>query len=154
MPPIPVCPDCFTEFIPAYVDTTAPAGWIDLLIADIVVAQASGTAYEGCGYIAANVRVRDTKGPANACIVVTVKNIGGKAAKSVRLDMFADATYDPVVGDTSSYYGTISSLAGGATSVVVFSGVDIPTSWVDLVTDTKSVVSEYRESNNVRTVVK
>ncbi len=154
MPPIPVCPDCYTEYIPAYVDVVAPAGWVDLLIADIVVAQTSGTSYEGCGYIAANVRVRDTSGPAKGCVVVTVKNIGGKTAKSIRLDMFPDATYDPVVGDSSSYYGTISSLSGGATSIVVFSGIDIPTGWVDLVIDTKSVVSEYRESNNVRTVVK
>ncbi|GDX81363.1 hypothetical protein LBMAG42_31740 [Deltaproteobacteria bacterium] len=154
MPPIPICPDCFTEFIPAYVDTTAPATWVDLLIEDIVVAQTSGTSYEGCGTIVANVRVRDTKGPAKACVVVTVKNVGGKAAKSVRLDLFVDATYDPVVGDTSTYYGTISSLAAGATSTVVLSGIDIPSSWVDVVVDTKGTVTEYRESNNVRTVIK
>lgn len=154
MPPIPVCPDCFTDLVPAYVDLVAPASWVDLVITDIVVAQASGTSYEGCGYIAADVRVRDTTGPAKACVVVTVKNIGGKSAKSIRLDLFVDTTYDPEVGDISTSYGTISSLAGGGISTVVFSGLDIPSAWVDLIVDTKSTVTEYRDTNNVRTAVK
>jgi hypothetical protein len=152
MPPIPVCPDCFDTFTPAYVDTSAPAGWVDVLIADIVVAQTSGSAYEGCGYISANVRVRDRSGPAKSCVVVTVKNIGTKTAKSVRLDLWSDATFDPAVGDTSSSYGTAASIAGGATSTFVFSGLALPTAWVDLVVDTTSTVTEYRESNNTRTV--
>lgn len=120
----------------------------------IDVSLTSGTAYEGCGTIPADVRVRDTKGPAKACVVVTVKNIGGKTTKSARLDLFVDATFDPTVGDTSSPYGTIPTLAGGATSTLVLSGIDIPANWVDVVVDTKGTVAEYRESNNVRTVVK
>lgn len=154
MPQVPTCPDCFTDLLPASVDSTAPATWVDLLITDIDVSLTSGTSFEGCGTIPADGRIRDTKGPAKGCVVVTVKNVGGKAAKSVRLDLFVDATYDPVVGDTSSYYGTISSLAAGATSTVVLSGIDIPAGWVDVVVDTKGTVTEYRESNNVRTVVK
>jgi hypothetical protein len=152
MPPIPICPDCFGTYIPAEVETSAPSGTIDLVISEIIVAQTSGTSYEGCGYIMATTRVRNTSGPAGACVVVTAKNIGTKSASSVRLDMWADATATPKVGDTSSSHGTLSSLAGRKSSTVVFCGLAVPEASVDLVVDTGKSVTEYRETNNGRSV--
>lgn len=152
MPQIGGCPDCFDTLEPSAITATAIKSWVDLLISDIDITDASATTADPCAAVAATVRVYDTTGPAEACILVTVKNVGSKSAGKFSLDLFLDPTKAPVVGDVSSRYTVISSLAGNATLTVLFSGVPFPEDWIDLVVDTEQKVSEYRESNNLRSL--
>ena len=156
MPPIPVCPDCFDELVPALVETTAPSGWVDLLISDIALSYPvpSSKSSDPCAGLAATVRVYDKTGPAEVCVVVTVKNIGSKAATGFWADLFLDESTAPAVGDSSAWYGLVSSLSAGGTATVVYSGLAMPEAWVDVVLDTTRSVTEYRESNNVRALTR